>query len=61
MFFEKSPLRGAPLRGAPLRGALGQAPPPLCRVEILKKFTGKSVLENCTLLWKKHVFPFKTF
>ena len=50
-FFE-----GMPLRGAPLRGALGRAPPPVCRAEILKKFTGKSVPENYTLLSGKHKF-----
>ena len=35
--------------GAPLQGALGRAPPPFCRAEILKKFRGKSVPENYTL------------
>ena len=35
----------------PLRGALGRAPPPLCKVEIWKKFGGKSVPENCTLFF----------
>ena len=34
------------LRGALLRGALGRAPPPFCRAEILEKFSGKSVLET---------------
>ena len=42
--------------GAPLRGALGRAPPPFSRVEILKKFTGKSVPENCTLFFGKNSF-----
>ena len=42
--------------GAPLRGALGRAPPPFSRVEILKKFTGKSVLEKCTLFFGKNIF-----
>ena len=42
--------------GAPLRGALGRAPPPFGRVEILKKFTGKSVPENCTLFFWKKIF-----
>ena len=42
--------------GAPLRGALGRAPPPFGRVEILKKFTGKSVPENCTLFLGKNIF-----
>ena len=42
--------------GAPLRGALGRAPPPFGRVEILKKFTGKSVPENCTLFFWKNIF-----
>ena len=37
--------------GTPLRGALGRAPPPICRAEILKKFTGKSVPENYTLFF----------
>ena len=54
------PLRGMPLRGAPLRGALGRAPPPVCRAEILKKFRGKSVPENYTLFFEKHVFLLKT-
>ena len=49
------------LEGAPLRGALGRAPPPFCRAEILKKFSGKNVPENYTLFfWKKQVFPLKT-
>ena len=49
------------LRGAPLRGALGRAPFPFSRLEILKKFTGKSVLEKCTLFfWKKYFFGIKT-
>ena len=39
--------------GAPLRGAPGRAPPPVCRAEILKKFTGKSVPENYTLFLSK--------
>ena len=39
--------------GAPLRGAQGRAPPPGCRAEILKKFTGKSVPENYTLFFGK--------
>ena len=42
--------------GAPLRGALGRAPPPFGRVEILKKFTGKSVPENYTLFLEKISF-----
>ena len=45
---------GMPLRGAPLRGALGRAPPPVCRAEILKKFRGKSVPENYTLFFGKN-------
>ena len=48
--------------GAPLRGALGRAPPPLSRVEILKKFTGKSVPENSTLFFgKNYVFGHFTY
>ena len=43
-------------RARPLRGALGRAPPPVCRVEILKKFTGKSVPENYTLFFGKNTF-----
>ena len=50
-FFE-----GMPLRGAPRRGALGRAPPPVCRAEILKKFSGKSVPENYTLFFGKNTF-----
>ena len=51
---------GMPLRGAPLRGALGRAPPPFCKAEVLKKFSGKSVPENYTLFFdKKHVFGYK--
>ena len=42
--------------GAPLRGALGRAPPPFSRVEILKKFTGKSVPENYTLFLGENIF-----
>ena len=41
------------LSGMPLRGALGRAPPPFGRVEILKKFTGKSVPENYTSFFGK--------
>ena len=63
MFFEGMPLQGAP-PGALLRGALGRAPPPFCKVEILKKFTGKNVpknytlcfLENCVFMMKTNVF-----
>ena len=40
--------------GAPLRGALGRAPPPFGRVEILKKFIGKSVPESYTLFFRKN-------
>ena len=48
---------GAPAsRARPLRGALGQAPPPVCRVEMLKKFTGKSVPENYILFFVKNMF-----
>ena len=48
--------------GAPLRGALGRAPPPFGRVEILKKFTGKSVPENYTLFFgKNYVFGHFTY
>jgi len=47
-------------RARPLRGALGRAPPPVCRVEILKKFTGKSVPENYTLFFlEKTRFSFQ--
>ena len=36
-------------------------PPPVCRAEILKKFIGKNVPENCTLFFgKKRFFPSKT-
>ena len=54
-----------PLRGAPLRGALGRAPPPVCRAEILKKFRGKSVPENYTLFFGEKnkflvILPIKT-
>ena len=42
--------------GAPLRGALGRAPPPFCRAEILKKFSGKSAPENYTLFLTKITF-----
>ena len=48
--------------GAPLRGALGRAPPPFCRAEILKKFRGKSVPENDTLFFdENHVFGHFTY
>ena len=60
MFFEGMPLRGAPLQGAPLRGALGRAPPPLCRVEILKQFTGKSVPEATLYFFEKTRFSLKS-
>ena len=50
-------LRACPLRGrAPSGGALGRAPPPFSRVEILKKFTRKSVPENSTLFFGKNIF-----
>ena len=41
--------------GAPLRGALGRAPPPVCRAEILKKFSGKSVLETILYFLGKNI------
>ena len=50
------------LQGAPLRGALGRAPLPFSRVEILKKFTVKSVPGNCTLFFgKNYVFGHFTY
>ena len=61
MFFEGMPLQGAP-PGALLRGALGRAPLPFFRVEILKKFSGKSVPENYTLFfWENCVLIVKTY
>ena len=53
---QKTGFFGWCIPGAPLRGALGRAPPPFARVEILKKFTGKSVPENCTLFFGKNIF-----
>ena len=44
------------LWGAPFRGALGRAPPPFCRAEILKKFSGKSVLETILYFFGKKIF-----
>ena len=41
--------------GAPLRGALGRAPPPFFRAEILKKFSGKSVLKIILYFLGKHL------
>ena len=59
-FLRACPLRGrARFAGAPPSGVAGPGPPPVCRVEILKKFTGKSVPDNY-IFWKKQVFPLKT-
>ena len=63
-------LQGMPLQGMrakrararPLRGALGRAPPPVCRVEILQKFTGKSTPEKYTLFFgQKYVLRHFTY
>ena len=44
--------------GAPLRAALGRAPPPFLRAEILKKTSGKRVLEAILYFFGKK--PIKT-
>ena len=60
--FKGKPWKGKPFKGMPLRGALGRAPPPVCRAEILKKFRGKSVLENYILFFdKNHVLGHFTY
>ena len=52
------------IRDEIIRGALGRAPPPVCRAEILKKIRGKRVPENYTLFFWKNTFsdivPLKT-
>ena len=40
-------------QGMPPSGRAGPGPPPVCRAEILKKFTGKSVPENYVLFFNK--------
>ena len=51
----------APSGRAP-SGRAGPGPPPFCRAEILKKFSGKSVPENYTLFFvKKRVFGYFTY